>query len=114
MTLGEKMDRAMTNADLTLQELADAVGVYPHQLRELFYSEKKQKQNARIYLKLWILMGRALDVPVEYFADDDLDDEITQTLLTVKAIRVEKETKSDTVRAWEKHIDERKKRKFKK
>lgn len=110
MTLGEKIDRALKQEQLTLTELAEAVDIYPAQLRELVYSSKNL--NARIYLKKWILLSKALNVPVEYFADDDLDDEITQTLLTVKAIRMENESKSQTLRDWERHLDEEKKKKW--
>ena len=112
MTLGEKMDRALEQADLTLQDVGDAVEIYPYKLRDMFYSDKKN--NALIYLKLWLLICLTLNVDPEYFTDEEFENEKVQTLLTLKAIRVEKEMKSDTVRAWEKHIDERKKRKFKK
>lgn len=103
MTLGDKIDRALNMADLTLVELAEAIDAYPIQLRRLMEDKGKPPS---VPLKIWYLMSKALDVPIEYWLDDDIDDEVTQTLLTVKAIRVEHSEQSNTVRTWERHIDQ--------
>lgn len=90
MTTGEKIDRAMTLAGLSTTELAEAVNCSPALIRALLKDEKKR--NA-VPLKYWILIGKALDVPLEYFLSDadDIDGEITQTIMTVRAIRAQKE-----------------------
>lgn len=109
MTLGEKIDRALNMADLSITELAEAIDCQPIQIRRLMEDRAKP---ATVPLKVWYLMSKALSVPMEYWLDDDIDDEVTQTLLTVKATHAIHAEQSDTVRAWEHHMDQERRKKW--
>lgn len=109
MTLAEKLDRALDKADLTVAELAEAVDVYLSQIKRLV---EERERAVSVPLKFWKLISVALDVPIEYWLDDDIDGEVTQTLLTVKAIRTQHEEQSESARAWERHIDEQRRKKW--
>lgn len=109
MTVGEKLERALDMSDLTLAELAEAIGVGTYQLRKLMEPRVKA---VSVPLQYWYLMSKALSVPIEYWLPDDIDGDLTQTLLTVKAIRAQHEEQSDTLRNWEKHIDQERRKKW--
>ncbi len=109
MTLGEKIDRALDLAGLSSSELAEAIGTDAGRIRRLMQPKPKPSS---VPLEYWYLMSKALEVPIEYWLPEDIDAEVTQTLLTVKAIRVQHEEQSDAVRAWEKHMDKERRKKW--
>lgn len=111
MTLGEKIDRALDIADLSITELSEAIDVQPRLIRSLMEDKAKP---VSVPLKVWKLLSVALDVPMEYWLPDDIDDDITQTLLTVKAAHAIHEEQSDAIRAWEKQMDQDRRKRWRK
>lgn len=76
---------------MSLTELAEVIGVEAPQLTEIL--NKSLRRPVKLTANMWRLLMMALDVDLEYFCDDDIENEKIQTLLTLKALRNNQEAK---------------------
>ena len=91
MTFREKITTRSKERVLTQTELAEAIGVEAPSLVEML--RKSELRPVKLTANMWRKLMLALDVDLDYFCDDDIEDEKIQTLLTLKAIRNTQEAK---------------------
>lgn len=82
-SLADKISRAMKAANLNKAELMTATGISDSVMDRLL-SDKFE--NPKASLRTWILLSTALNVPIEYFASDEIENEITQTVISVRSM----------------------------
>lgn len=90
MKAGTKIKIQLQNNGYTQTELAELIGVAPLQINKLCNAEKEEPA---VPLSVWLKLSEVFGVPVEYWAPDDIDDDLEQTRLSVKALEVEKQVK---------------------
>ena len=87
-SLSEKINRAMKVVKLNKSELMEVTGI-TNSVMERLLSDRFE--NPKASLRTWILLSKALNVPIEYFASDDIEEEITQTVMSVRSLRAKKD-----------------------
>ena len=73
-TLGAKLRKLRLRADKSLQEVADKIGVSKSHISNIEYELSYTKLPASI--KVIRKLAKVFDVPIDYFVEDEEDDEI--------------------------------------
>lgn len=90
MRAGSKLKLQLQERGYTQTEIAEIIGVDAPQIHRLCNSENEEPA---VPLSVWLKLSEAFGVPVKYWAPDDIDDDLEQTRLSVKALDVDKQLK---------------------
>lgn len=88
MTFGQKLKHRAKLLNLTSAELGEILDMTPAQIRN-WYAGKKMPNNATVD-DIYVL-SKIFGTDMEYWLSDDIDDKVTVTLMTKKAVIMEKE-----------------------
>ena len=87
MSLYSRVEKRAEDLGYSMTEIAEAIGLNVQGLRDRFL----KKENVKASADLWCLLCLALDVDLDFFCGPDIDDEKIMTLLSLKAVRTQKE-----------------------
>lgn len=90
MRAGTKLNLKIQERKYTQTEVAELIGVEAGQINRLINSDREEPA---VPLSVWLKLSEVFGVPVKYWAPDDIDDDLEQTRLSVKALDVEKQLK---------------------
>lgn len=87
MSLYRRVEKRAADLGYSMTEIAESIGMNVQGLRDRFLRKESPKASA----DLWCLLCLALDVDLDFFCGPDIDNEKIMTLLSLKAVRTQKE-----------------------
>ena len=87
MSLYRRVEKRAADLGYSMTEIAESIGMNVQGLRDRFLRKETPKASA----DLWCLLCLALDVDLNFFCSPDIDNEKIMTLLSLKAVRTQKE-----------------------
>ena len=87
MSLYRRVEKRAADLGYSMTEIAECIGTNVQGLRDRFLRKESPKASA----DLWALLCLALDVDLDFFCGPDIDNEKIMTLLSLKAVRTQKE-----------------------
>ena len=89
MTFGEKLKKRAQLLNLTAAEVGEIFNKTPTQIRS-WYTGKRMPNNVTVD-DVYVI-SKVFGTDMEYWLSDDIDDKVTVTLITKKAVLMERET----------------------
>lgn len=87
MSLYRRVEKRAEDLGYSMTEIAESIGMNVQGLRDRFLRKETPKASA----DLWCLLCLALDVDLDFFCGPDIDNEKIMTLLSLKAVRTQRE-----------------------
>lgn len=105
MTAAQKLRLQLQKSGLSQLDLAEVIGVEPVTIHRL--TQRKEKEPA-VPLSVWLKISEVFGTPVQYWAPDDIEDDLEQTRISLKALDIVKDEAKQT-RAYYQRMKYRKK-----
>lgn len=93
----EKMREQLQKKGMTQTELAEIIDVTPAKIQQLCH---KQLKEPALPVAVWLKLSEVFGVPLEYWATADLEGDMEQTRLSVKAWKIDREDKAAGRGRW--------------